>query len=92
MANEAKIVQQCRKYLISIGYYPINLITVTPSGIPDGLYISPEGKTLWIEYKDPHGRLSKIQEYRIEQLRKYKQTVWVIRSLEELKEKLNGEW
>ena len=90
MQPEAKVVQQCRKYLVSLGYFPLNLIDVSPSGMPDALYISPEGKTLWIEYKAAHGRLRDLQKYRIEELTKrYKQTVWVIHSLDELKEKLN---
>ena len=61
----------------------------TTSGIPDLLCIKG-GKTIFIEVKKPGGRLSKIQEYRIAELKKEGMTVIVTDNLKEVKEWINA--
>jgi len=91
MTPEYKVIQSCRNYLDKLGYMMINLVEVKPAGIPDMVTISPSGQIYWLEFKTKSGRLSKIQEYQISKLKEYKQSVYVIRSLDDLKEVIECE-
>lgn len=53
------------------GYYVIKLIKTNKNGIPDLIAIPPESDVLFSEVKTPKGKVSKLQEYRIEELKKY---------------------
>jgi len=84
--EESKVVQSIRKYLKSKKYITINFQVVTPSGCPDLVAIDTNGNHIYFEIKDKGGRVSPIQKYRIEQLRKQQCEVYVVYSLTELKE------
>ena len=49
----------------------IKLIKTNKNGIPDIIAIPPDAPVLFSEVKTPKGRLSKIQEYRLKELKKY---------------------
>ena len=53
------------------GYYVIKLIKTNKNGIPDLIAIPPESNVLFSEVKTPKGKVSKLQEYRLEELKKY---------------------
>lgn len=53
------------------GYYVIKLIKTNKNGIPDLIAIPPDSKVLFSEVKTPKGKVSKLQEYRLEELKKY---------------------
>ena len=50
------------------GWYVIKLIKTSVNGIPDLIAIK-EDKTIFIECKTLKGKLSKIQEFRLEELK-----------------------
>ena len=50
------------------GWYVIKLIKTNKNGIPDLIAIK-EDKTIFIECKTLKGKLSKIQEFRIDELK-----------------------
>ena len=50
------------------GWYVIKLIKTNKNGIPDLIAIK-EDKTIFIECKTLKGKLSKIQEFRLEELK-----------------------
>lgn len=50
------------------GWYVIKLIKTNKNGIPDLIAIK-EDKTIFIECKTLKGKLSKIQEFRVEELK-----------------------
>jgi Holliday junction resolvase len=52
------------------------------AGLPD-LYVAKNGVSVWMEIKTPRGRLQKIQEARIAQMRRFGVPVAVIRTPEE---------
>ena len=62
-----------------------NLIleTTNKNGIPDLIAIPPNSDVLFIEVKKPKGKLSKLQEYRIKELKKYGIKTEVYRGKEE---------
>tara|TARA_R110002012_G_scaffold72696_1_gene185447 strand:+ start:947 stop:1189 length:243 start_codon:yes stop_codon:yes gene_type:complete len=69
--TEQKIQSKRIKELEEEGYYVIKLIQTNKNGIPDLVAIPPECGVLFSEVKRPKGRLSRLQEYRIKELRKH---------------------
>ena len=64
------------KHWKSKGYFVINLVKITPSGLPDLLALKPN-EVIFIESKEKHDKLSKLQEIRIKMLKKIGFTVYV---------------
>ena len=69
--TEQQIQSKRIKQLESEGYYVIKLTTTNKNGIPDLLAIPKDSKGLFVEVKKPGGKLSKVQEYRIKELKKH---------------------
>lgn len=59
------------KELESQGYYVIKLIKTNKNGIPDLIAIPKNSDVLFVEVKSYDGKLSKLQEYRINELQSY---------------------
>jgi Holliday junction resolvase len=64
---ESKIQTKIKKKLEEKGYLVIKLIKTSCNGIPD-LIALKDGKTIFIEVKQPSGVLSELQKLRIKQL------------------------
>lgn len=47
-------------------------------GVPDRIIVTAEGRTVFVELKQEHGRLSPIQKVQIDQLRKHHADVRVV--------------
>ena len=82
--TEQEIQSKIINYLKSKDWIVFKLMAVSVSGVPD-LICHKGGDTVYIEVKRPGGRLSKIQKYRIAQLRKENITVIVTDNLKEVK-------
>lgn len=90
MKNERSLVDQMLKYLKKIGAYTIKTSDKFTSGIPD-LLICYNNRTIFVEVKTFKGIVSPIQKYTIEQIRKRGCEAYIIRSLESLKEIIDGD-
>jgi Holliday junction resolvase len=53
------------------GYYVLKLIKTNKNGIPDVVAMHPEKGVLFSEIKTPKGKLSKIQEYRLKEIKNH---------------------
>jgi Holliday junction resolvase len=51
------------------GYYVIKLKLTNKNGIPDLIAIPKDSNALFVEVKKEKGKLSKLQEYRIKELK-----------------------
>jgi Holliday junction resolvase len=51
------------------GYYVLKLIKTNKNGIPDIVAIAPNSDVIFSEVKTPTGKLSKLQEYRLKELK-----------------------
>lgn len=69
--TEQKIQLKKIKELESLGYYVIKLKLTNKNGIPDLIAIPKNSDVEFIEVKKPKGKLSKLQEYRIQELQKH---------------------
>jgi hypothetical protein len=69
--TEQKIQFKKIKELEQLGYYVIKLTTTNKNGIPDLIAIPQNSDVLFIEVKKPGGKLSKLQEYRLKELKEH---------------------
>ena len=69
--KEQQIQTKRIKQLEAEGYYVIKLINTNKNGIPDLIAIPKNADVLFIEVKQPNGRLSKLQEFRIKELNEH---------------------
>lgn len=66
--TEQQIQRQLIKKLEKEGYYVMKLTVTNKTGIPDLIALKPN-EVRFFEVKRPKGHVSKIQEYRIKELR-----------------------
>jgi Holliday junction resolvase len=60
----------------SKGYFVVNLVKITPSGLPDLIAIKPD-EVIFIESKEKWDRLSALQKVKIKMLKQLGFTVYV---------------
>jgi len=66
--TEAQYQAKLIKAYEAEGWYVVKLMQVNKAGLPDLLLLRPS-QVHWVEVKAPKGRLSKVQEYRHQELR-----------------------
>tara|TARA_R110000868_G_scaffold68492_5_gene202460 strand:+ start:66 stop:308 length:243 start_codon:yes stop_codon:yes gene_type:complete len=66
--KEQQIQAKKIKELEAQGYYVIKLISTNKNGIPDLIAIPPNSDVLFVEVKGPNGKVSKLQEFRHQEL------------------------
>lgn len=69
--TEQQIQSKRIKELESQGYYVLKLVKTNKNGIPDLVAFKPNADVLFSEVKKPNGKLSKLQEYRLKELKNY---------------------
>ena len=69
--TEQQIQAKRIKQLEADGYYVIKLVKTNKNGIPDLVAFKPDSEILFSEIKKPNGKLSKVQEYRLKELKSY---------------------
>ena len=69
--TEQEIQRKRIKQLDEEGYYVIKLIKTNKNGIPDVLAIPPNSNVIFSEIKTKKGKVSKLQEYRLKELKKH---------------------
>jgi len=87
MILESTIQAKIIKWLKSDGYFVTKLMGTSTSGIPDVLAIK-DGRTIFIEVKQPKREAEKLQAFRIKELISYGAMAFVAHSVEEVKERL----
>ena len=79
--TEQRIQSKIIKEMEAQGYYVIKLKMTNKNGIPDLIAIPPNSDVEFIEVKKKGGRISKLQEYRIEELEEHGVKVTVRKGL-----------
>ena len=69
--KEQKIQSNRIKELEAEGYYVLKLMKTNKNGIPDILALKPGADVLFSEVKRPKGKVSRLQEYRLKELKGY---------------------
>ena len=87
--TEQQIQAEIIKWLKSRGYYVVKTILTGKSGVPD-IITCIEGKFWAFEVKRPGKKMTKLQEYNIEQIEKAKGNAWLVTSLEDVRRVIDG--
>ena len=69
--TEQQIQTKKIKELEADGYFVIKLIKTNKNGLPDVLALHPDYGIEFYEIKTKKGKVSKLQEYRIKELKEY---------------------
>ena len=69
--TEQQIQSKRIKELEQEGYYVIKLIKTNKNGIPDLIAIPRDADVLFSEIKTSNGKVSKLQAYRLKELKQY---------------------
>jgi hypothetical protein len=72
--TEQQIQAKRIKQFEADGYYVLKLVKTNKNGIPDLLAIPKGSDVIFSEVKTPTGRLSKLQEFRLKELKDYATT------------------
>ncbi len=81
MMTEQKIQAKLIKEYEAKGYYVIKLKLTNKNGIPDLILIPKNSDVEFIEVKKTNGKISKLQEYRIDELKEHGLKVTVHKGL-----------
>ena len=79
--TEQKIQAKLIREYEAMGYYVIKLKLTNKNVIPDLIAIPPQSDVEFIEVKKANGKISKLQEYRIEELKAHGVKVTVHKGL-----------
>lgn len=71
MKREQQVQAKKIKELEKQGYYVIKLINTNKNGIPDIIAIPPNSDVLFFEIKAKNGKVSKLQEFRLKELKEH---------------------
>ena len=82
--TESQIQRQITAWLKAAGFLVWKISDRYRSGIPD-LYALRNGDSYWFEVKRPGGRVSKLQEHEIGQLRNHGGLAFVVRSVDDVR-------
>lgn len=69
--TEQQIQKKRIDQLEAEGYYVLKLIKTNKNGIPDIVAIPPDTPVIFSEIKTPKGKTSKIQEFRLKELKNH---------------------
>lgn len=76
--KEALLQAKIIKALEADGWFVLKLIQTNKNGIPD-LEIIKTGRVIFLEIKSESGKVSDLQLYRIEQLKKFDTEAYIIK-------------
>tara|TARA_R100001509_G_C4825851_1_gene201494 strand:+ start:16 stop:255 length:240 start_codon:yes stop_codon:yes gene_type:complete len=77
--TEQQIQSKKIKELEAEGYFVIKLIKTNKNGIPDVMALHKDKGVKFFEIKTPKGKVSKLQEYRIKELKEHGFTTEIFR-------------
>lgn len=78
--TEATIEKAVCKYATERGWWPIKMGITYVKGFPDRMFLGPNGRVFFIEFKAPKKLPTKLQRYRLEQLKEMGFDVYVVDS------------
>lgn len=84
MTRERAVERACKRLAEDRGCLFLKFVSPGFAGVPDRILIRGDGSLAFVELKSPTGRLSRLQEFVHDMLRRWRQEVHVIRSVEEM--------
>lgn len=84
--RESELERKCRVYAERQNCLFLKFVSPGMAGVPDRILIRPDGSIAFIELKTFKGKVSKLQNFIHDMLRRWRQEVYVVRSLQELQD------
>jgi Holliday junction resolvase len=78
---ERDVQAKVRRYAESKGWITRKWSSMNTRGVPDCIFVNPNGYVICIEFKSENGRLSKLQKIEIDKLRGNRAVVYVVNSV-----------
>ncbi|MDY7044055.1 VRR-NUC domain-containing protein [Virgibacillus sp. M23] len=78
--RESDLEKRLKDKIEQLGGLCFKWVSPGRRGVPDRICILPRGRTIFVEMKAPNGKLSPLQEKRIQELEKRKHEVYVLES------------
>ncbi|MCC2249096.1 VRR-NUC domain-containing protein [Virgibacillus sp. AGTR] len=82
--KESQLEKRLKDKIEQLGGLCFKWVSPGRRGVPDRICILPRGRTLFVEMKAPDGKLSPLQEKRIQELEKRKHEVYVLESKQQV--------
>lgn len=76
--KESQLEKRLKDEIEQLGGLCFKWVSPGRRGVPDRICILPRGRTIFVEMKAPNGKLSPLQEKRIQELEKRKHEVYVL--------------
>ncbi|MGM0940342.1 MAG: VRR-NUC domain-containing protein [Bacillota bacterium] len=76
--KESQLEKRLKDKIEQLGGLCFKWVSPGRRGVPDRICILPRGRTIFVEMKAPNGKLSPLQEKRIQELEKRKHEVYVL--------------
>jgi len=88
MSVESELVRKLHKLCAENNLLYLNIKDKNLNGFPDALVVNRDGKHHWLELQreDHKGRVSDIQNYRHAEMKGYKMNVYIVDSIDKIKE------
>jgi len=84
--SESKLQTKAQKELKKAGWYVVRVIAASKKGVADLICCDPNGKFVTIEVKWGYNKLSVLQEWNADQVRKRNGIAYTIYSILELRQ------
>ena len=88
---EKEIEKKLRERMKEIGGFCYKWVSPGNAGVPDRICIFPSGRVVFVEVKRKNGRLSAVQRVQIERLRRCRQevaTIWSVQGVDRMVEEM----
>ena len=82
-ALESNIERAVCRFAKAAGLLVYKFVSPGQRGVPDRIFITPQGRTVYVEFKAEKGRVSPLQQMHINQLRGHGVSVFIVRSTDE---------
>ena len=80
--SESKLQTKTIKLLEIAGWYVVRVIAASKAGVSDLVCCSPEGRFITIEIKFGGNKLTKLQEYNMDEVIKRNGMAYIVRNIE----------
>lgn len=84
--RESHIERAVCLYAKSVGMLPYKFTSPARAGVPDRIFLTPDGGIFFIEFKTPDGKLSPLQKNEHRIIQKHGHEVYVVSSVLEGKQ------
>jgi hypothetical protein len=84
LTRERTIERACKRLAEDRGCLFLKFVSPGFAGVPDRILIRGDGSLAFVEMKSPTGKLSRLQAFVHDMLRRRKQEVYVVQSVDEM--------